>query len=194
MSHSMENARPAHGSPAHGSPAQAGEPAAATERFRRVAGHYPTGLVLVTAPRPAPHLPPPAMVMGTFTSVSLQPTLVGFLPSKSSTTWPRIRAAGRFCVNVLAADQEQLCHSFTSAAPGRWEIPHRETATGSAALRDAIAWFDCELAGEVDAGDHWFVTGAVRDLGVQRSAPPLVFLRGGYGACSPRPGTAVFQR
>ncbi|WP_328320529.1 flavin reductase family protein [Streptomyces sp. NBC_00388] len=183
MSQSMENALPEHGSP----------PAATAERFRRVAGHYPTGLVLVTAPRPAPHQPPPAMIMGTFTSVSLQPALVGFLPAKSSTTWPRIRAAGRFCVNVLAADQEHLCRSFTSAAPGRWDVPHRETATGSTALLDAIAWFDCEMAGEVEAGDHWFVTGAVRDLGVQRPGPPLLFFQGGYGACGPLPEAAVAQ-
>ncbi|MFI1168018.1 flavin reductase family protein [Streptomyces sp. NPDC020801] len=181
MSHSVENNHPAHGS----------RPPVTSEQFRRVAGHYPTGVVLLTAPRPAPHQPPPAMVMGTFTSVSLHPTLVGFLAAKSSTTWPRIRAAGRFCVNVLAADQEETCRSFASADPGRWRVPHRQTATGSPVLLDAIAWFDCEMAGEVGAGDHWFVTAAVRDLGVQRSDPPLVFFQGRYGDCRPHANASV---
>ncbi|QKV97088.1 flavin reductase family protein [Streptomyces sp. NA02950] len=164
-----------------GSSVQCGQESVAAGRLRWVAGHYPTGVVLVTGPRPAPEQPPPAMVVGTFTSVSLHPALVGFLPSQSSTTWPRIRAAGRFCVNVLGADQEQVCRSFATIDPHRWEVPHQETATGSPVLLDALVWFDCEVAGEVAAGDHWFVTGAVHDLGVQRPGPPLVFLRGDYG-------------
>ncbi|EFG07999.1 Flavin reductase-like protein, partial [Streptomyces clavuligerus] len=149
--------------------------------LRRVAGHYPTGVVLVTGPAEAPGQPPPAMVVGTFTSVSLDPVLVGFLPARSSTTWPRLRAAGRFCVNVLGADQGPVCRSFAGGDPGRWEVPYRTTATGSPVLLDALAWFDCEVAGETEAGDHWFVTGAVRDLGVIREGSPLVFLRGDYG-------------
>ncbi|MGY5125319.1 flavin reductase family protein [Streptomyces nigrescens] len=161
-----------------------GQASVTAGRLRRVAGHYPTGVVLVTGPRPAPGQPPPAMVVGTFTSVSLHPALVGFLPAKSSTTWPRIRAAGRFCVNVLGADQQQVCRRFAAADPHRWEVPHQETATGSPVLLDALAWFDCEVAGEAEAGDHWFVTGAVRDLAVGRPGPPLVFLRGGYGHCA----------
>ncbi|MEN3586028.1 flavin reductase family protein [Streptomyces sp. ZYX-F-203] len=151
------------------------------ERLREVAGHHPTGVALVTAPAPSPGQAPPAMIVGTFTSVSLRPPLVGFLPARTSTSWPRIRAAGRFCVNVLAADQKDVCRAFATADPGRWEVPHEAAETGSPALREALAWFDCELAGEVEAGDHWFVTGAVRDLGIRRIGSPLVFLNGDYG-------------
>ncbi|WP_033817544.1 flavin reductase family protein [Kitasatospora sp. MBT63] len=155
------------------------------DRFRSVLSHYPTGVVLVTAPPQDPAQPPPAMIVGTFTSVSLDPRLVGFLPAKSSTSWPRIRAAGRFCVNVLAADQQQVCRSFAARDPARWEVPYRLTPAGCPALLDALAWLECEPAGETDAGDHWFVTATVRDLAVQRTGAPLVFLRGGYGRCVP---------
>ncbi|MEW2544893.1 flavin reductase family protein [Streptomyces sp. NPDC047002] len=164
-------------------PARAGRPRVAGALLRRVAGHHPTGVVLVTGPPPAPDQPPPAMVMGTFTSVSLDPALVGLLPARTSTTWPRIRAAGCFCVNVLAADQEELCRNFAAADPGRWRVPHRPGACGAPVLLGALAWFECDVAGEVDAGDHWFVTGAVRDLAIQRGGPPLVFFRGRYAHC-----------
>ncbi|MET8451523.1 flavin reductase family protein [Streptomyces sp. NPDC005209] len=188
MSLSTQSSSPQSGSTPNGSPSNGstpgGQASVTADRFRRVAGHYPTGVVLVTAPAPSPRQAPPAMVIGTFTSVSLHPPLVGFLPARTSTTWPRIRAAGRFCVNVLAADQQHVCRSFATADPRRWEVPHHETGTGSPVLLDALAWFDCELADEVDAGDHWFVTGAVRDLGVRRVGPPLVFLRGGYSHCA----------
>ncbi|WP_329459897.1 flavin reductase family protein [Streptomyces sp. NBC_01497] len=181
-------------SPQDPGPARIDGPPVAGALLRRVAAHHPTGVVLVTGPPPAPHQLPPAMVMGTFTSVSLDPALIGLLPAKSSTTWPRIRTAGRFCVNVLAADQEELCRNFAAADPGRWKVPYRRGAGGSPVLLEALAWFDCELAGEVDAGDHWFVTGAVRDLGVQRGDPPLVFFQGRYSHCRPPADSPVPQR
>jgi 3-hydroxy-9,10-secoandrosta-1,3,5(10)-triene-9,17-dione monooxygenase reductase component len=156
-----------------------------TAVFRSVLGHYPTGVVLITAPAHAPGQPPPAMIVGTFTSVSLDPILVGFLPARTSTTWPRIRASGRFCVNVLGADQQHVCQTFTSGASNRWNMPHRQAPSGAPVLAQALAWIDCEVAGESEAGDHWFVTGLVRRLAVQRSGDPLLFLRGGYTTCLP---------
>ena len=59
--------------------------------MRRVLGHYPTGVVAVTAMHDGE---PVGMAVGSFTSVSLRPALVGFFPDAGSTTWPRIRAAG----------------------------------------------------------------------------------------------------
>lgn len=56
------------------------------------------------------------MVVGSFASVPLDPPLVGFFPDKGSTSWPRIERAGKFCVNVLASDQEQLCRRFEFVA------------------------------------------------------------------------------
>ncbi|MFM6931786.1 MAG: flavin reductase family protein, partial [Novosphingobium sp.] len=71
--------------------------------FRRVLGNYPTGVTVVTAMGEDGQ--PIGMVVGTFTSVSLDPPLVGFLPDKRSSSWPQIEKAGHFCVNVLARDQ-----------------------------------------------------------------------------------------
>ena len=33
-------------------------------------------------------------------------------PARTSTTWPRIRAVGAFCVNVLAAEHEDVSVAF----------------------------------------------------------------------------------
>lgn len=152
-------------------------------RLRSVLGHYPTGVVLVTGPGD----PPAGMVVGTFTSVSLDPPLVGFLPAKTSTSWPRIRAAGRFCANVLAAGQQPVCEAFVSRDPARWQVPYGLAPSGAPLLNDALAWIDCDVAGEAEAGDHWFVTGRVRRLQVQHPGEPLLFLRGEFGACVPCP-------
>ena len=70
--------------------------------FRQVLGNYPTGVTVITAL--SANGDPLGMVVGTFTSVSLDPPLVGFLPDKKSSTWPLIEAAGHFCVNVLGRE------------------------------------------------------------------------------------------
>ena len=58
--------------------------------FRYVLGQYPTGVTLITA---APDGSEPAgMVVGTFSSVSLDPPLVAFMPDVRSTSWPKIQA------------------------------------------------------------------------------------------------------
>src|ERR1700704_4437262 len=80
--------------------------------FRNVLGNYPTGVVVITAIDQAGA--PAGMAVGSFTSVSLDPPLVAFLPDKSSTSFPKIRTAASFCVTVLAADQEDVCRAFAT--------------------------------------------------------------------------------
>jgi len=151
--------------------------------FRAVLSQYPTGVCLVTATGiDGGQI---AMVVGSFTSVSLEPPLVAFFTDKGSTSWPKIREAESFCVNVLASDQEDVCRSFSSKASDRFErYGFRIAGSGSPILRDAVAWIDCDIAEVSEAGDHYFILGAVRDLRVQRPHIPLLFFRGGYGGFS----------
>src|SRR3546814_16679310 len=78
--------------------------------FRRILGHLPTGVSVITALTGENH--PIGMVVGTFTSVSLAPPLVGFLPDRNSKTWPCITAAGHFCAHILASDPIELCRQI----------------------------------------------------------------------------------
>ena len=64
--------------------APGGGPADDPGRFRHVLGHYPTGVTVVTAKEPDGT--PVGMVIGSFTSVSLDPPLVAFFPGCSSMT------------------------------------------------------------------------------------------------------------
>jgi flavin reductase (DIM6/NTAB) family NADH-FMN oxidoreductase RutF/DNA-binding IclR family transcriptional regulator len=152
--------------------------------FRQVLGQYPTGVCVVTA---TPSEGPSAgMVVGSFTSVSLDPPLVAFLPDRSSSTWPRIQGAGKFCVNILGADQESLCRNFASKAADKFEgQSYRMSALGSPILENSVAWMDCEIDSVTEAGDHYIVVGLVRDLQIERSGLPLLFFQGGYGRFSP---------
>jgi 3-hydroxy-9,10-secoandrosta-1,3,5(10)-triene-9,17-dione monooxygenase reductase component len=151
--------------------------------FRRILGHYPTGVCVVTAMEPAGT--PVGMVVGSFTSVSLDPPLVAFLPTRTSTSWPRIQAIGRFCVNVLAAHQEDVCRILSRRDPGKFAaIPFHLSGLGSPVLDDVVAWIDCELHAVHEAGDHYIVLGRVATLGVERPHSPLLFFKGSYGQFS----------
>jgi flavin reductase (DIM6/NTAB) family NADH-FMN oxidoreductase RutF/DNA-binding IclR family transcriptional regulator len=126
-------------------------------------------------------------VVGSFTSVSLDPPLVAFFPAKNSTSWPRIRSAGKFCVNILSAEQEDICRRFASRIEDKFEgIACRETQSGSPIIAGVVAWIDCDLESVDEAGDHYIVLGRVRRLEIEEPSLPLLFFRGGYGRFTPR--------
>ena len=150
------------------------------EVFRRVLGQFPTGVAVVTAVGADGQ--PVGMAVGSFTSVSLDPPLVGFLPNATSTTWPKIHAAGSFCVNILSAEQEMLCRGFSRSGGDKFaDVAWTPGSSGAPILTEALAWIDCEIERVDEAGDHFMVYGAVIDMAEQSESSPLVFFRGGYG-------------
>jgi flavin reductase (DIM6/NTAB) family NADH-FMN oxidoreductase RutF len=163
-------------------------PATDPNWFRRVLGHYPTGVCAVTC-RTADGTPA-GFVVGSFTSVSLAPPLVAFFPGRSSTSWPQIEEAGRFCVNVIAADQEHLGRRFAAQGDRFHGVDWRPAPSGSPILDGAVAWLDCDLHSVTEAGDHLIVLGHVRALDLERPGPPLVFFQGSYGRFQPHPVAA----
>lgn len=157
-------------------------------RLRHVLGHYCTGVTTVTALEDGQA--PAGFTCQTFVSLSLDPPLVSFSVSRSSRSWPRIRGAGQFCVNILSADQEALCRRFALRGIDRFAgvqwSPSR--ATGSPRLAGALAWVDCTLEAVYPGGDHEIAVGRVRDLDVADDGiGPLLFFMAGY--CRPAPGT-----
>jgi flavin reductase (DIM6/NTAB) family NADH-FMN oxidoreductase RutF len=131
--------------------------------FRNVLGQYPTGVTLITAT--SPDGDPVGMVVGTFTSVSLDPPLIGFLPAQNSSSWPKIHAAGSFTANVLTSSQEDVVRAFTQKEDDRFtRFEWSQTGQGGLRLEGAAAWFDCTIADVSLAGDHYMVLGNVHEL------------------------------
>ncbi|MDR2857562.1 MAG: flavin reductase family protein [Novosphingobium sp.] len=148
--------------------------------FRQVLASYPTGVSVITALGPDDK--PVGMVVGTFTSVSLDPPLVGFLPDKKSSSWPQIEAAGRFCVNVLASDQQEICRRVSAKGPDKFAgVGYDLSRHNLPVIAGAIARIECALHAVVEAGDHWIVLGHVLGLEVTRDDDPMLFHRGRYG-------------
>ena len=147
--------------------------------FRQVLGNYPTGVAAITAM--SADGTPIGMVVGTFTSVSLDPPLVGFLPDKSSTTWPLIAAAGHFAVNVLASDQTELCRKLAGKGDKFAGVEFTVSRHGLPLLPEVIVAIECRIHSVTDAGDHYFVLGDVLGLEAKREGDPMLFFKGRYG-------------
>ena len=147
--------------------------------YRTVLGHFATGVTIITA---MDGNEPIGVSANSFSSVSLDPPLVLFCASKDSSTWPKIEAAGKFTVNILNEHQEDVCRVFATKGADRFSrIGWRPSAGGSPILHDALAYIDCTIRDQHDAGDHLIVVGLVQELGVLGDEGPLIFYRGGYG-------------
>jgi 3-hydroxy-9,10-secoandrosta-1,3,5(10)-triene-9,17-dione monooxygenase reductase component len=154
--------------------------------YRQVLGHFPTGVTVVTGILDGE---PVGFTIGSFTSVSLDPPLVGFLPMVDSDRWQKIRESGAFCVNVLSHAHDDLCWRFAKSSieqPFDGVDWTPAPATGSPIIDGAIAWMDCTITEVVDAGDHHFVMGLINDLAhVDDDPQPLLFFRGKLGQFAP---------
>jgi flavin reductase (DIM6/NTAB) family NADH-FMN oxidoreductase RutF len=149
--------------------------------FRRVIGHFATGVSVVTSCRADGQAC--GTTVSAVSSVSLNPTLVLVCLDLKSETRGWIEGAGYFAVNVLEGGKgETLARRF---AGGGAEEKFRGTAwhpehTGAPVLDDALAWMDCRVTAAVEGGDHTIFIGEV--LGADaREGTPLLYYRGGYG-------------
>ncbi len=148
------------------------------QRFREVMTHVPTPVVVVAAAGPDG---PVGLAIGSFVSVSLDPLLVGFLPAKTSSSWPVIRDTGRCCINVLADDQEALCATFATRGGDKFaDVDWEPGPHGDPQLAGCVAWLSCRFTQEVELGDHVLAVGEVDAIDLGRDAHALVFHRGGY--------------
>jgi 3-hydroxy-9,10-secoandrosta-1,3,5(10)-triene-9,17-dione monooxygenase reductase component len=159
------------------------------ERFRLVLGHLPTGVTVLTAGAPEG---PTGMAANSVTSVSLEPPLILVCPAKTSSTWRAIRAARRFCVNVLARDHEALCRQFAMKGADRFLGVAYHMRMGVPVLDEAVAWIHCEIFDEHDAGDHTIVVARVAAVDAAEAGAPLVFFRGSYGTFDDLPAPSIY--
>ncbi|MFD0353079.1 flavin reductase family protein [Streptomyces sp. NPDC127110] len=150
--------------------------------FRAVLGNFASGVTVVTAPPAEGEEGPAGFACQSFASLSLDPPLVTFMVARTSTTWPRIARAGVFCVNILGAEQDQLCRAFAVSGADKFAgVSHRPApATGSPQLDDVPAWIDCRIHAVHTGGDHLIVVGRVEAMGAAGEAGPLLFHKGRF--------------
>jgi flavin reductase (DIM6/NTAB) family NADH-FMN oxidoreductase RutF len=118
------------------------------------------------------------------TSLSLDPLLVLVALNHSSNTLQTLRNARRFCINVLASDQEEIARRFATKASGEEKLAGvaHELVDGLPVLEGIVGWLACDLDEELEGGDHTIVLGRPVAAGTDPEASPLVFYGGRFHA------------
>ncbi|MBB4919047.1 flavin reductase family protein [Streptosporangium saharense] len=156
------------------------------ERFRRALAAHAAGVVVITARDEGV---PVGLTATSFSSVSLEPPLVSFYVDQGSTTWPRLRSAGHFAVNVLTSDQHELATRFARKSVDRFAAPTRwhSGPYGAPLLSDASVHLVCLPYTTLEVGDHVLVIGSVAEATVHGTGRPLLYHQGRFGQFLPHP-------
>lgn len=147
--------------------------------FRSVLAGYPTGVAVVTT---VDGRQPAGMTVGTFTSISIDPPLVGFFADEGSRTLPKIVEFGAFTVNVLDHQNRSLCGAFSRPSADKFDgVEWTPSSTGCPALAAASVSVDCTVDEVIAVGDHYLVVGRVQALERNSaSGEPLIFHGGTF--------------
>jgi flavin reductase (DIM6/NTAB) family NADH-FMN oxidoreductase RutF len=156
------------------------------DEFRRVLGHFPSGVTVITTVDAAGD--PSGMTASSFTSVSLNPPLILVCVAHSAQSYPALRDSGRFAVNILSLDQEMVSRRFATAPTARGAEKFEGLACkpgqlGLPLLEDAHAYIECTTLHSYPAGDHTILVGRVEAAFSREEAEgpgPLLYYRGKY--------------
>jgi 3-hydroxy-9,10-secoandrosta-1,3,5(10)-triene-9,17-dione monooxygenase reductase component len=148
-------------------------------RFRRALSHFCSGVVVVTADHGGT---PVGLTCQSFAALSLEPPLVMFGAAATSTSWPRVRAAGWFAVNILSEQQEATSRMFAMSGGDKFcGVAWRPGIHGQPLIEGALAHVQCRLHAVHPGGDHDIVVGQVLALQEFAAASgPLLYFRSEY--------------
>lgn len=155
----------------------------APDAFRRVMGHFVTGVTVVTTLADGD---PQEITVNALSSVSLEPPLVMVALDRRQFITPAVRLTGRYAVNVLSEDQQALSDCFAGAPvePGRDAFcgaTWTPGATGLPLIDGAIATLECTVVQTFEAGDHQLFIGRVDAMSnVEPHPMPLLYYRRQY--------------
>lgn len=159
-----------------GSPGEVSlEPTPEQAQFKKSISCFATGVVVLSCEDDEGVIH--GMTANSFVSVSWQPltVLVSLRPGKGSRILSR---RGRYGASILDHDQQELTTHFSSkpassrseAFIARGRVP---------ALRECLAWFECEIVERVQVHDHTMYVSHVKSCG-NRQGAPLMFYASQY--------------
>lgn len=160
------------------------------QTLKRVFGSFATGVAVIGARGANGEMA--GMTVNSLTSVSMDPPLVLFCPSRSLSAFGVYASAQYFSVSILPEQCEAVSNHFARSGSDKWNaIPHSVGPYGSPFLDQVLAAMECEIASRYPAGDHVIVLGRVLQLMVSAAEDPLIFFRSTYRQLDPARSSAV---
>ena len=149
-----------------------------SQDFRSAVSHFATGVTVITTvdENGEPH----SMTANAFTSVCLDPPTVLVCVAHGTHTYGFLERMGRFGVNILCQDQEELGAYFARRPDDRQggvEYSYTIAAQGLPALDHSMVFFGCEVIGSHVYGDHTIYLAEVKEVRQSDPTAPLMFFR-----------------
>jgi len=145
----------------------------------RALGRIPTGLFVVATQAADGPL---GFVASFLVQTGFAPPMLCVAVGRDRDHLAAIRSRGYFGVSILdESSRDAMGVFFRKYPPGQGpfdQLDVGEAPDGSPVLEGALAWLECKLVGEFDAGgDHIVVFGEVTHASLQREGDPHVHLR-----------------
>jgi 3-hydroxy-9,10-secoandrosta-1,3,5(10)-triene-9,17-dione monooxygenase reductase component len=124
------------------------------------------------------------ITIGSFTSLSMEPTLISFNVTRDSQMHTVLEQADRFVVHIPGSDQQELCTRF--ALPDQTDEEQFEGIDYSIengfppVIDNTIAEIYCRMFKIVKAGDHSLIIGEVEQIKQNREEPSILYCNGAY--------------
>lgn len=159
----------------------------APQDYREVLTRFATGVTVVTTLEQTDADPQPwGTTVNSFTGISLDPPLVMVAIGRERSIHPIIERTGRFGVNILGEESQQISDCFAgapSALPrsafcdADYELSH----SGLPIIDQAIAFLSCDVDRVIEAGDHTIYLGKVIETLCRDDVGwPLLYFRRRY--------------
>lgn len=146
--------------------------------FRQALGQFATGVTVVTTNTADGPL---GMTANSFSSVSMEPPLVLWSPSKYSRRYPHFDQSDYFAIHVLSAEQNEICGGFAKSSNAFEGLEWGYGAENVPLIDNCLARFECKKHACHDGGDHIIMVGEVLRASMSEGAP-LLFFGGGFGS------------
>ena len=148
------------------------------DEFRSAMADFATGVTVVTTvdDQDQPH----SMTANSFTSVCLEPPMVLVCVAHGTHTYGYMERTGRFGVNILRQEQQELGAYFAKRPEDRQggvAYSYTQTQEGVPVLDDSMVFFGCQVIGSHVYGDHTIYLGEVKEIRRNDSGAPLLFFR-----------------
>jgi len=148
------------------------------DEFRAAMGDFATGVTVITTidDQGQPH----SMTANSFTSVCLEPPVLLVCVAHNTHTYGYLESWGRFGVNVLEREQQELGAYFSKRPEDRQggvEYGYTEGKDGVPILEGSMVFFNCQVVGTHVYGDHTIYIGEVKEMRRNESGAPLMFFR-----------------
>ncbi len=146
--------------------------------FKQAMSRFGTGVCVITYRKPGTGAVE-GVTISAFSSLSLEPTKILFCLATQGQCYADFKQVDEFCVNILSAEQKNLCYQF--AGKNRDGIDEHVTEIdGVPALRNTLATAVCNKGNQYHEGDHDIIIGDVRHIALADESAklqPLLYYR-----------------